>query len=160
MRAASLVHRLDRIPIGKASSRLRPPRYFVTDHGLVSALSHGRHRSPATNAHLVETVVFRHLREVAKRVGATLSYFRDANSECDFIIDGPDHKTAIEVTTSGHPAKKLQNLHRIADGIGADRSFVIHTGLEETDRSGIRLLPLHRFLLRPESVLAAQEPGS
>lgn len=163
LQTAGLIRRLDRLAASqKASSRLRPiSRYFAADHGLVSALSFHHGAPPATNPRLLETVVFRHLREVTRSTGARLSYFRDARLECDFVLETDDLAIAVEVSTAD-PRKhgKLKRLHETADRIGADRSVVIHAGIEETESSGIQLLPLHRFLLDPGTILHRPETGS
>ncbi|MBI4878835.1 MAG: DUF4143 domain-containing protein [Planctomycetes bacterium] len=149
LQAAGLIRRLDRHPASsKAGPRLNPiAKYFAADHGLVAALSVGRGASITANARVVETVVYRHLRELTR---SGLSYFRDSKGECDFVVDAEDRLTAIEVTTAD-PSRhsKLERLKEAAQRLGAEQSVVIHCGLEEVERSGVLLLPLHRFLLDP-----------
>ncbi len=157
LQAGRLIRRLDRYAAShKAASRLKPiSKYFVADHGLVAALSVGRRDSPPADERVIETVVYRHLRELPR---ARLWYFRDRKGECDFVVEDEDGVTAIEVTTAD-PARhgKLERFRETAARLGARRSLVIHSGLEQEERSGIALLPLHRFLLDPS--LAVRDAG-
>ncbi len=156
LQTTGLIRRLDRLAVtGKASSRLRPiSRYFATDHGLVSALTVGEERDPTKNARLVETVVFRHLRELARSTRGQVGYYRDRSYECDFVLDAEDRRIAIEVTTAD-PRKhsKLRRIAEVTRRVDAEHAVVIHSGLEESREGWMWLLPLHRFLLAPEAVL-------
>lgn len=162
LRRAALVHLLDRQSrSGKASARLKAiTRCFVVDHGIVAALSLAEMR-PLANARLVETAVFRHLREVALDPRSRLTYFRDDQGESDFVLEVAGMTIAVEATTAA-PRRhgKLARFRHAAERIGAQRMVVIHGGLEEGEIDGTILLPLHRFLIEPTLVLGSAEERS
>ncbi|MGH7812846.1 MAG: ATP-binding protein [Candidatus Binataceae bacterium] len=143
---------------GNAAARLRAqPRIYAADHGLVSAFAPGGslERDQNTRGRVVEAVVFRHLRDVARELRGELSFFRDqAGLEADFVLDFDRGPIVIEVTASSDPPSgKFHRLAKIGKLLKASRSIMIHGGIVggADDRSAT--LPLAEFLMRPSSIL-------
>jgi len=146
-----------------AAARLRAsPKMFAADPGLVSAFSELSARDEEVRSKLFEAAVFRHLRDVARDRGGELSFFRDReNLEVDFVLEDPGAGTvAIEVTSSPRlRPRKIERLVRAAGRLGTDRRVLIYGGVAEEVVEGVRGLSLRRFLLEPETVLAAVKGG-
>lgn len=143
----------------RAAARLRKrtrPKVYAADHGLVSAFLPGAlpHDDPGVRGALMETMVFRHLRTLP---AAALRYYRSERGahEIDFVVDGPDGRIAVEVTAAQSPRpEKLARLNAAAEDAGIRRRALVHGGMAEGTGDGVRLLPLHRFLLDPAGSLA------
>lgn len=138
----------------KASARLRPrKKIYAADHGLVTAMSSlpDPLADPGIRGRVLETAVFRHLREVARTSDGHLGYFRQRDDlEIDFVFRprrGPS--VAIEVTTSSRPKGKITRLGKAAGVVGIDRRMLVYDGLIEDERAGIETIPAHRFLAQP-----------
>jgi len=142
----------------KASSRLRAqssPKVYAVDHGLVAAFSVWPDRmDQEARGRLYETVVFAHLRVLARKLGSELHYFRERDRhEVDFIVQSERGKTAIEVTAS--PRIRPERLRRLMDAkdrAGADRTLLVYGGLVQADE-GTGRVPLARFLMDPAEAL-------
>jgi predicted AAA+ superfamily ATPase len=135
---------------GKASAELRAhPKVFASDHGLVLAFA-ANAADPQVQGRVFETVVYRQLRSLQDE-GVPITYFRaDDRHEIDFVGSLAGDRTGVEVTT----AKSVDNekiAKVVAAGaiLGAKRLAVVHGGLFEGVRQGVRLIPLHRFLSDP-----------
>lgn len=156
---AALVVRLPRFGV-RASSRMRAPeKIYAADHGLVSAFAVTSASEERVRSRVFEAVVFRHLRDLtrerAREREGGLSFFRQRNDlEIDFVLELPERRVAVEVTSSGTvPERKIERLGRAADELGAEERFLVSGGVTEAVRDGVRVLPLREFLLRPERVL-------
>jgi predicted AAA+ superfamily ATPase len=156
-----LIHLLPRR--GGPSVRLRSKsKVFASDAGLVAAFA--AIAQPLTDSRvrgsLVETAVYRHLREAARiRPGLQLAYYGE--DRADFVVDSNEGPIPIEVTAGTNVAEKIDQLETIARDLDARRALVVHggmTGLPVTGRrSVVRTVPLMRFLLDPVSWL--EEPA-
>lgn len=156
---------LARLPkhVEHAAARLRArSKIFAADPGLVSAFSELSSRDEEVRAKVFEAAVFRHLRDVARRVEGELGYFRSRDDlEVDFVLEATEGRVAIEVTSSSRPRnRKLARLRRAAGHLKTDRRILIYGGVIEEVVEGARVLPLQRFLLEPESVLESASTGS
>ena len=134
------------------------PKLYAADHGLVSAFALGPvpMQQEALRGRIYETVVYRHLREIAPLLGAEPPTFhrdRKGRQEIDFVLDLPDGPLAVEVTSSTQPEKKLTGLRNAASTIGARSFLLLHGGPTELEATDGRAIPLDRFLLDPRRTL-------
>jgi predicted AAA+ superfamily ATPase len=150
-----LISRLD--PFAKSStSRLAArsyPKLYASDHGLAVAFSGLTDplSDPSVRGRAFETVVFRHLRESALE-GSSVSYVRDADgrSEVDFVLhEGARVQIALEVTSARDPSKKLERLRSAGARLKANRSIVVHGGIEQRRDGNLWAIPASSFLLAP-----------
>lgn len=126
---------------------LSPKKMYVIDPGLVQVGSTSFSRN---FGHLLESVVFWHLRRKTKEI----YYFNENNMECDFIVCFKDKTTQIvqvcwELT--------LENTEREVNGLlDAIRYFKTENGLIvsanstdtiQTDLGLISVIPAYQFLL-------------
>lgn len=147
-----------------AASRVRSKdKLYAVDHGLVSAYSPLPEPGQdfATRARIQETLVYRHLRAFAasSRGGlapGAISYVDHKGREVDFAVQHGSALALVEVTTSeseGELRKKVAQLRRVGSALGTSHRCVVHGGVEDRFENGVRLLPLHRFMLDPSRVL-------
>ncbi len=146
----------------KASKRLsgkQRPKAYMVDHGLVSAFSSlpSPTDDPSTRAKIFETVVYRHLRQVAER-DADITYFRSdkGDIEADFVVSTRQGLVTVEVTASAEPP--LEKIERVAQAQRQTRSaraLLVHGGFETREKDGVTLVPASRFALDPERWLEA-----
>ncbi len=132
------------------------PKIFAADHGLVNALALLDPEESQIRGRVFETVVFRHLREIAHQDSEVrLSYFYDGKTlEGDFIVQHPRATIAVEVTSSAQPGpKQHRRVRKIAEKTGADRRLLIFGGPVQQHRNEIELVPLLRFLWDPRKEL-------
>lgn len=143
----------------RAAPRLRSaPKVFAADPGLVAAFSAAV--EPPRGA-LFEAAVFRHLREVARTVGAGITYFRTPDDlEIDFVLSTRDGVVGIEVTSSGRiRPEKIERLRQAGRRLQADRLLLIHGGAASASAAGVALLGLPQFLADPERSLFREGGG-
>ncbi len=156
---AGLLLRLDRFT-ARASERLRAPtKVHATDHGIVAAFSAlaDPFGDARTKGALYEAVVLRHLRSLAPGTGDIAYYREDKTTEVDFVVKLPGGAATIEVTSSVQvDGPKLRTTAAVRETIGARTAIVVHGGVTEAWRDGVHLLPLHRFLCRPERIAEVQ----
>jgi predicted AAA+ superfamily ATPase len=156
---------------GKAVRSLRArPKIHVADHGLVSAFAPvpAPLEDPHFRGQAFEAVVFRHLREAARRVRADatlfarhgdpqLSYWRgegDARGEIDFIMDLRTRRIAIEVTAARSPGRdKLAKLESAARRAGADACVLVCDAIAASRVGGVDIVPIEPFAFDPCSYL-------
>jgi predicted AAA+ superfamily ATPase len=157
LESTHLVTRLEREPTfaGKAQTQLRSrPKIFASDHGLITAFS--AHPEPLevsdVRARVFESVVFRHLRELARAARGGLSFFRVADDlEIDFVLRYAQSAIGVEVTSSPHASsRKLARAEEAMRKAGVTRKLLIHGGLTTTRESDIDVVPVHEFLIDPE----------
>ena len=144
-----------------AAARLRSrPKMYASDHGLVVSFSSSPLREEIVRSRVFEAVIFRHLRDAAKKMGGELSYFRrNDRLEIDFVFEGKAGNAAIEVTCSPNPAKeKKKSLQLGGRAVKAARLLTIHGGMLDRSEDGIQFIPLQRFLLDPISILESRTP--
>lgn len=158
LEATFLLVRLER-EAGKASARLRGrPKLYAADHGLINAFAASPvpSRDDAVRSKVFEATVFRHLRELTHgRLDAEVTYLRGSQGkEVDFLLRVGDSRIAIEVTSARQVRDdKLAKLHKATRSLSATRRFLVHGGLTDVVRDGIRLLPLPVFLLDSATAL-------
>ena len=157
LEATRLLVRLerDRTKEIRARADLRSqPKIFASDHGLITAFS--AHPEPLDDpdvrGKVFESVVFRHLRELARTSGGAVSFARlDDDLELYFIVRYPAHAVGIEVTSSPKATpRKLGRAGEFMRKLGIDRKLLIHGGLVSARTVDIDVVPLHEFLLTPE----------
>jgi len=148
----------------RATARLQGrarPKIYAADHGLIVAFAPVDRpwTHPNVRGRVFEAAVFLHLRRVAHDLGGSLTYFRlpDGRLEVDLVFSTPKEVVAIEVTSSDIRREKVDRLRRAAGQLGANHSVLIHGGIGEKEQHGVHCLPIHRFLLHPESVVSAKE---
>ena len=146
-----LVVPLDRFSRHAAASLRARSKVFAADLGLVNAFALSPVQDPGVRAKVFEAAVFRHLRALARRAGADLSYFRqDEQLEIDFVFARGGETTGIEVTSSPRVRPdKLDKLRRAGTALGAGRLLLVHGGMVDEPFPGGRAVPLSRFLLDP-----------
>lgn len=163
-----LVRRVNR-HASAPSVRLRAkPKLYAADHGIVLAFEPRPDpmRDPLVRGRVFETIVFRHLREVATAAPETICYLRDKRSgdkgsstremEVDFIVTDTLGKIAmIEVTSSKKVEDgKIQNLRFSRETFAGAAPVLIYDGnISEHERKGVRCIPLISFLLDPKCVM-------
>lgn len=152
----ALVRRLE--PLGTARVAMRShPRIYASDHGMVAAFADAA--DPLSDHNVVgslhETLVFRHLREVARR--DAIRFFRkDDRNEIDFVLSTAAGRVGVEVTAKREPAgEKVKAARDAGEKAGAKSVIIVHGGMARETRAGVVLLPLHEFLLNPGIVTEA-----
>jgi len=146
----------------KAAERLRGrSKLYAGDHGLVTAFAEVPAHESEVRGKVFETVVYRHLREIARAQSGRVQYLRWKDGlEVDFILEAGSERFAVEVTHSVQPKPgKRKTLERAAERAGIGRAVLIHGGLAEGEVEGITFLPLFRFLADPWPALAGDRPG-
>jgi predicted AAA+ superfamily ATPase len=147
--------------IKAAESLGAKPKVHAADHGLVVAFAGlpDPLGDPEVRGKAFESAAFRHLREVARSLGAGLSHFRSKeDQEIDFILEAREGLLAFEVTSSAKLGGRLDRVRSAADRAGARQAWLLHGGIIEEERQGIRLLPLPRFLLDPWLAVEERKP--
>lgn len=140
-------------PVAQMRGR-QTPKVYAADSSLAFAFSVSA--APPYDSdlrgRLVETAVFRHLRELAD---TRLTYYRRRNDlEVDFVVNTADTEVLIEVTASASATRrKLQRLRDVSDRLHSPSCVLIYSGLAARLEDRVRLLPFHEFLLNPDSVL-------
>ncbi len=144
-----------------AAARIKSKdKVYAVDHGLITAYSPlpEPSRDDEIRARVQKTLVFRHLRAlVAARAGGpthgSISYVDYKNAEVDFAVRIGDALVFVEVTTSTSTKRKMKQVRRIGAAQGATHLAVVHGGLEDTLVDGVRLLPVHLFMQRPDRIM-------
>lgn len=132
------------------------PKIFAADHGLVNAFALADVGEAEVRGRAFETVVHRHLRELAREDPRTgLSYYYDGRKlEGDFVVQLPGSTVALEVTSSVKPKPaKLAKLREVARRVKADRRILVYGGAFERLEGGVEMVPVARFLWEPREVL-------
>ncbi len=164
LEATQLFVPLPRHTTSPGASLRSKDKLYPVDHALVGAFA--PLTDPVTDAttlgRIVETLVFRQLRGLLGRLahqspaGArNLGYVRAAGKEIDFAFVGPTGLVLVEVTSAASAQGKLKDVSAVAQAVHAVEANVIHTGVHQAEIGGVRLVPLHRFLLDPTIVLGA-----
>lgn len=146
-------------PHAAASLRSRP-KLYAADHGLVQAFAVATHSDAERQGRVLETAVFRHLREVERahaHLSGALSYYRDRRGlEADFVLELPENRVVIEVTSSRRiKAEKLNKLRAVGEKVDARRLVLVYGGLVSEEVEGVQVTPATRFLLDPAKAVAA-----
>lgn len=136
---------------GRLGGRARPKLYGV-DQGLISAFAStpkpfadSRLRGQVTEAAV--------LRAVRSTLPKAVTYAREV-TETDFVIDRPDGRVVLEVTSGDDPRRKSNAVRDRLKKLHASRALVVHAGFEAD--AGGTIVPLHRFLLDPEAFLVTR----
>lgn len=140
------------------SRRLRGrPKVWAEDHGMIPAFAPFPNpmARDEVRGKVLEAAVLRHLRLfVAARSDVALSYLRVNDSdETDFVLDFAERSIGVEATVSRSPLKRLERLYRTLAATQLDELVLVHGGIEDELRDGVRLVPYPRFLLDPGSYL-------
>jgi len=141
-----------------ASLRSRP-KLYAADHGLVQAFAVAGHSDTERQGRVLETAVYRHLREVEREhahSSGALSYYRDRRGlEADFVLELPKARIVVEVTSSRRVKKeKLERLRQVGEKVGALGLTLVYGGLVSEEVGGVRVTPAARFLLDPWRTVA------
>ncbi len=148
---AMLTFPLERLTT-RASQSLRERRkLYVADSGVVCAFAIAS--DPLADGEVVgralETLVFRELREICRREGGRLSFYRDQKEqEVDFVWEGPGGVALLEVGSRWR-ADKNARLDGLRAGLRARVACQLHPG---PLRQGPRSRTLEEFLLAPDSL--------
>ncbi|MEW6269804.1 MAG: ATP-binding protein [Thermodesulfobacteriota bacterium] len=149
---AQLIGRLEQHTRGAARLRTKP-KIYAADHGMVAAFaaSPDRRHDSEILARIVETVVFRHLRDPSGTAIDRLRYFRtDLHLEGDFVIAGDRKPLVVEVTSSTVvKPEKIRRVREVGEALRTSALFVVHLGIQTEEREGVRCVPLETFLLHP-----------
>lgn len=157
---AGLISRLPRFAV-RPSRRMRgDPKIYASEHGLIWALSLVSSRSSEVLSKVYEAVVFRHLRDLSRVFGRSLSYFRQRDDlEIDFVLELPSKRMAIEVTSQqGVSRSRIERIRRASAELEADSSYLVFGGVASSRKEGVSVLPLVQFLLDPAGALGLEEP--
>lgn len=145
-----------------AAARLRSqPKVYAVDHGLVHVFAAVPQpgRDHEVRSRVFETVVYRHLRDLARDLEAQLGYWRGAKgAEIDFLLRGRDGRAvAVEVTTGWRPRPdKLAEVAKAGEGAGVARAILVHGGLEEGRVGAVHVMSLGQFLADPLRAVAEE----
>jgi predicted AAA+ superfamily ATPase len=155
-----LVTALRRYAAHAAASLRSRPKLYAADHGLVQAFAVAAHSDTERQARVLETAVFRHLREVERgyaHLSGSLSYYRDRRGlEADFVLELPENRVVVEVTASRRvKAEKLERLRAVGDRVDAQSLVLVYGGLVSEEVEGVQVTPATRFLLDPKKAVAA-----
>jgi predicted AAA+ superfamily ATPase len=157
---AGLISRLPRFGV-RPSSRMRgDPKIYASEHGLIWALSLVSSQPSEVLSKVYEAVVFRHLRDLSRVFGRSLSYFRRRDDlELDFVLELPSRRIAIEVTSAKvASASRIERVRNASAELQADSSFLFFGGVTRSRKEGVSVLPLVSFLLDPAGTLGVEEP--
>jgi predicted AAA+ superfamily ATPase len=138
------------------AARLRSRRkLYAADHGLVRAFAESPTHDLTVPGRVYEAVVYRHLRDLARRLHGEVFFLRTKNElEADFILRAGDRLIAIEVTQSPRPKReKLARLRAAADHVSASRRLLVYGGQAGEESEGTPMVPLRQFLLDPAAVV-------
>jgi predicted AAA+ superfamily ATPase len=155
-----LVSSLDRFNRNAAAGLRSKAKIFAADPGLVAAFAPLPVQDPNVRARAFEAAVFRHLREAAREMEGSLTYFRHREDlEIDFVLEGAGGVIAIEVTSGPRlRADKVERLRRAGKELGADRLLLVHGGVIEETAEGVEAMALQRFLFDPIACLQGGAP--
>ena len=122
---------------------------------MVRAFAEFPTHDPSVPGRVYEAVVYRHLRDLARRLHGEVFFLRSKNElEVDFILQASDRLIAIEVTQSPRPKReKLARLRAAADLITASRRLLVYGGQATDESEGIPMVPLRQFLVDPATVV-------
>ena len=138
------------------------PRFYAVDHGFVGAFTPSRKplESPDTRGRIMETAVFRHLREFVEEPSDHIAFFRKNDDlEYDFRLELRGRSWAIEVKSDWKPRSEALGQMRNAMAVEpADRAMLIYGGIAWEKVDDVLLVPLHEFLLDPRAALERTEP--
>ncbi len=130
-----------------AQSRVNPPKIYPVDVGIVRAMNT---KQSLDNGHLLETLVFLHLR----RNGYQVEYLVTKNGfEVDFIAGRKfEHEyTVIQVCHTLSDVKTLERETRalvdVMDSLAAKECLIVTWNEEKELDHGIRVVPVWKFLL-------------
>lgn len=145
-----------------AGARLRSHRkLYASDHGIVTAFATGSDvKDERLRGRVLEAVVFRHLRELAREHGADLGYYRApartaaSATEADFVVQSVGAPIVIEVTGAREVRPdKVRTLMSVGSAVNARRCLLVHGGVVEKASEAVVLMPVENLLLDPEVVL-------
>lgn len=156
-----LIVRLDRFVHRAATSLRSPHKAYAADHGLVAAFAADSPLGERVRARVFEAVVFRHLRDAAVRIDASLTYFRASrgDGEIDFVLQAGSRVIGVEVTCSPRVRpEKIEKLRRAGEAVGASRLLLIHDGAMQETAGAVEAVPLRSFLLDPEGAMGVALP--
>ena len=149
--------RRDGRPAKASKVALRKPKLFPFDHGIVTAFAEtpSPETVPEIRSRVMETVVFRHLREVERTIGSEgIFYHRDQSGELDFLLPLPDGLVAVEVKSGGISSSSRGKTMRAAAAVGANKVVVVHGSDNEVSLAGAHAVRIDHFALDPSSYLA------
>lgn len=147
-----LVAPLDRYARHAAAALRSRTKVYAADHGLVAAFAPSPRDDARVRGQVFEAVVFRHLREAARRREGQVTYFRERDElEIDFVVEAEGLVTGVEVTSSGRlRPDKVEKLRRAGRELGAGRLLLVHGGMiDEEIGEGVQAVALASFLLDP-----------
>ena len=159
LRKTRLVLALDQYSKTASGSLKRSPhpKIYPFDHGIVTAFSSLPRplSDPQLRGRVMETVVYRHLRDLVGGTAGDIFYYRWKNlQEVDLVVRHEERIIAIEVTAGADArSEKVKKFKTALGGFKHDRAVLIHGGTERGSRKGFAMLPLDRFLMQPASVL-------
>lgn len=141
-----------------ASAILRPrPKIYAADHSMIyaCAITTDPLSDPDTRGRVHECIVYSHLRELSRKSGGEIYYFRSKDGlKCDFVFRDEKQLITIEVTASSKPdAGKLNTTRTAAAALKATKQLLIHSGVTVEKRGSLVCAPLRRFIMNPESFL-------
>lgn len=142
---------LERLATRSSQSLRERRKLYVADPGLVCAFSTAPDplASGEVLGRALETLVFRELRELCRREGGQLSFYRDAKGqEVDFVWDGPRGVALLEVG-SRYRAEKAARLDSLRAKLKARVACQLHPG---PLRDGPRSRTLEELFLAPDSL--------
>ena len=143
-----------------ATARLKAkPRVYSADHGLINAFAPiaAPMSDPQVRGRVFESVVFHHLRSVARAHGGTVRYAREEGprgqaNEADFVLDLGDGCVVIEVTA----AARIRSWKAAKARLGGARleplrRLVVHGGAETVQRETVCYVSVQDFLTAPSA---------
>jgi hypothetical protein len=148
-----LIERLEKLTRHPAETLRSRPKIFAADPALINAFA--SLPSETVRPQLFEAAVFRHLREVAREVDGTVTYFRHKNDlEIDFVLQHGNNLVGIEVKSGAQirPAH-LERLRKAGEALEASRLLFIYGGVTAAGSGDVPAIPLLKFLMDPASLV-------
>lgn len=148
-----LIERLEKLTRHPAETLRARAKIFAADPALINAFA--PLLSETVRPQLFEAAVFRHLREVAREVDGTVTYFRQKNDlEIDFVLQHGNNLVGIEVKSGAQirPAH-LERLRKAGEALEASRLLFIYGGVTAAGAGDVPAIPLLKFLMDPASLV-------
>lgn len=145
-----LILPLERYSRNAASGLRSKSKIFASDPGLVTSFASLPTQDAGVRAKVFEAAVFRHLREAARELKGSLTYFRNKDDlEIDFVLETGGELVGVEVTSNVQVRPdKVARLRKAGEKLGTRRLLLVHGGLVESGYD-VRSLSLRTLLVDP-----------
>jgi predicted AAA+ superfamily ATPase len=119
-------------------------------------------RDPQVRGRVFEALAFRHLRDVARRLGGSLSFVRQDGAEAheaDFVLERREEAILVEVTAAARVrSRKAASARRAGKHTVHQRRVVVHGGAETVQQADCAYVSIRDFLMRPDATVLGGSP--